>query len=200
MYSRKPTIVVAFHGCDLSVRNQIINQKSELKPSTNDYDWLGHGCYFWENDEPRALQFAQEAAQRNGNIKEPAVLGAYIDLGYCLDLMESKYLAMLKPAYTHLKDTIGNMEKKIPENRKDLSGDYLLRDRDCSIIEALHLLRIDDNQTPFDSVRGVFWEGEDLYPGAGMKEKNHIQICVRNINCIKAFFIPRTFTNKPFIV
>ena len=40
-------------------------------------------------------------------------------------------------------------------------------------------------------MRGVFWEGEDLYENAGFKEKNHIQICVRNSNCIKGFFIPR---------
>jgi len=31
------------------------------------------------------------------------------------------------------------------------------------------------------------WEN----PGAGFKEKNHIQICVRNRNCIKGYFLPR---------
>ncbi|GHV23638.1 hypothetical protein FACS189428_7390 [Clostridia bacterium] len=122
------------------------------------------------------------------------------ELGYCLDFMESKYLEMLKPAYNYVKNNFSSMMPDIPKNRKDLSGDYLLRDRDCTVIETLHLLRIDNHQTPFDSVRGVFWEGEDLYPGAGMKEKNHIQICVRNINCIKAFFIPRTISTNSFIV
>jgi hypothetical protein len=46
------------------------------------------------------------------------------------------------------------------------------------------------NET-FDSVRGVFWEGNEPYPNAGFREKNHIQISVRNPNCIKGFFIPR---------
>ena len=43
-------------------------------------------------------------------------------------------------------------------------------------------------EPPFDSVRGVFFEGENLYPNAGFKAKNHIQVCVRNPNCIKGFF------------
>ena len=48
-----------------------------------------------------------------------------------------------------------------------------------------------DGKIPsFDSVRCAFWEGEELYPGAGFKEKNHIQICVRNHNCIKGYFRP----------
>lgn len=40
-------------------------------------------------------------------------------------------------------------------------------------------------------MKGVFWEGVELYPDAGFREKNHIQICVRNPNCIKGFFLPR---------
>ena len=37
----------------------------------------------------------------------------------------------------------------------------------------------------------VIVEGDELYPGAGFHDKNHIQICIRNPNCIKGFFIPR---------
>jgi len=40
-------------------------------------------------------------------------------------------------------------------------------------------------------VKGVFWEGHSLYPNAGFAEKNHIQICVCNPNCIKGYFLPR---------
>lgn len=34
----------------------------------------------------------------------------------------------------------------------------------------------------------MFTEGKPLYPGAGFHEKSHIQICVRNPNCIKGYF------------
>ena len=64
----------------------------------NDYDWLGNGIYFWENNEERARQFANEGV----NIENPAVLGAIIDLGHCMDLTDTKYLEELKEAYDML--------------------------------------------------------------------------------------------------
>ncbi|MGA7236293.1 MAG: hypothetical protein WBY44_11470 [Bryobacteraceae bacterium] len=39
-----------------------------------------------------------------------------------------------------------------------------------------------------DTFRGVFIEGEPLYPGAGFYAKTHVQIVVRNPNCIKGVF------------
>jgi len=44
---------------------------------------------------------------------------------------------------------------------------------------------------PFDTTRGVFTEGGPVFPGAGILEKNHIQICVRNLNSIEGLFLPR---------
>ena len=41
---------------------------------------------------------------------------------------------------------------------------------------------------PMIGLAAVFTEGKDLYAGAGFKEKNHVQICVRNPNCIKGYF------------
>jgi len=43
----------------------------------------------------------------------------------------------------------------------------------------------------FDSVRGVFPEGGEAYPGSSFSAKSHIQICIRNSNCIKRFFVKR---------
>ena len=84
------------------------------------------------------------------------------------------------------------MDINLPENKR-LSGseDLLMRYLDCAVIEYLHKKRETNNLRQFDTVRGVFIEGEKLFPNAGFNEKNHIQICVRNPNCIKGFFIPR---------
>jgi hypothetical protein len=49
--------------------------------------------------------------------------------------------------------------------------DLLLRELDCTVIEMLHTIRHETKLPPFDSVRGVFWEGELLYPNAGFREK-----------------------------
>ena len=87
LYSRRSNLVIGFHGCDRSVVEKVIVGKTELIASTNDYDWLGSGIYFWENNEERAWQWAKELSKRsNSSIKTPAVIGAVIDLGYCFDL------------------------------------------------------------------------------------------------------------------
>lgn len=63
-------------------------------------------------------------------------------------------------------------------------------------IHANRLRTLVTNFAPYDSVRGVFLEGGELYPDAGFREKNHIQICVRNNNCIKGFFIPKNMDDN----
>ena len=191
MYSKAHSIVIGFHGCDRATRDAIVAGE-KMKPSSNDYDWLGSGLYFWENNLTRAMEFAKEKQQRDSTLKEPAVLGAVIDLGKCLDLTDSANLPLLRGSYKALVNIHKATNKPLPKNKTvGTSFDLLKRDLDCAVINTLHELRQAVGKDSFDSVRGVFWEGEELYPGAGFKEKNHIQICVRNVNCIKAFFKPR---------
>ena len=199
MYSKSLNIIIGFHGCDKSVRDDIVTGKSLMKKSGNDYDWLGHGFYFWEKNLQRAKYFAKEKQKRNPDIiTEPAVLGALIDLGYCLDLSDSASLTLLKEFYIILKETYENQGIILPVNQP-VGNDLLLRNLDCAVIESVHTFNKDNNKQEFDSVRGVFWEGNELYPNAGFKEKNHIQICIRNPNCIKGFFIPRELDNRYII-
>ena len=198
MYGRPPTFVFGFHGCDKSVSESILNGDTDcLKQSTNDYDWLGTGIYFWENDPQRALEFAQflkdNPLRNHQNIKEPAVIGAAIDLGYCLNLMEFESLASLKRTYNFLKSKFKTLNLELPKNLPGEKGntDLLIRKLDCLVIETTHEILKDAKMDPYDTVRGLFFEGKKLYPNAGFKEKNHIQICVRNPNCIKGYFLPR---------
>jgi hypothetical protein len=201
MYPAKPGLIIGFHGCDKKVRDSIVKAKSPLKASDNDYDWLGHGMYFWENNKQRALDFATNLKKNpranKEPVKTPAVLGAVMDMGFCLDLLDSEYLELVKESYQNLVESCKTLGIDVPVN-KNLPGssDLLLRRLDCAVIENLHQQRKLNNLTPFDSVRGVFVEGEKLYPSAGFNEKNHIQICICNPNCVKGFFIPRTADNN----
>lgn len=185
--------MIGFHGCDQSVVEKVVSGKEDLLASTNDYDWLGNGIYFWENNQARALQWAQELAKRkNSSVHHPAVVGAVIDLGYCFDLTDSLCLEELKLGYDALVALHEEAGKPIPQNSNiGGSSDLLLRKLDCAVIETMHKLNRIANQRAYDSVRGVFWEGRPLYPNAGFAEKNHIQICVCNPNCIKGYFLPR---------
>lgn len=54
MYSKLPNLVLGFHGCDEGTFDKVVRHGSELRPSTNDYDWLGNGVYFWEQNLERA--------------------------------------------------------------------------------------------------------------------------------------------------
>ena len=169
-----------------------------LKASKNDYDWLGNGIYFWENNVQRALDFAKEQVGRRGSrVKEPSVIGAVIDLGYCMDLTDMAYLEELRNCYKLLTKLHEMADTPLPVNKTaGEHNDKILRRLDCAVIELAHKTAQLAGEPPFDSVRGVFWEGGELYPDAGFREKNHIQLCVRNPNCIKGFFYPRKLTTE----
>lgn len=122
-------------------------------------------------------------------IHSPAVVGAVIDLGHCLNLVEANSLGIVKAGYEDLTELIKQARAPMPQNQKVAgSNDFLLRHLDCAVIETVHQSRVQAGQRAFDSVRGVFWEGPEPYPNAGFKQKNHVQVCVRNPNCIKGFF------------
>lgn len=200
MYSTRPGLILGFHGCDKSVLDKVLNGDSELNFSENAFDWLGNGIYFWEYSPLRAFEYATQVSQRKkeqSHIHKPAVLGAVIDLGYCLDLIEFKNLQLLKRSFELFKDTCNSYGLALSQNKPGGSlNDLLLRELDCAVIESIHQTRREDGLKPYDSVKGVFTEGHELYPSAGFKEKNHIQVCIKNPNCIKGFFLPRELSDK----
>ncbi len=203
LYSHRSQFVLGFHGCDKALAEDVVLGKKMLKESDHDYDWLGHGIYFWENNVERAEQWADANSKRKGSmISTPGVLGAFLDLGNCLDLTDSGSLQQLKLPYETLKKTLFLAGLDMPVNVDPVrvkSKDRILRKLDCAVISTLHKLRQNAGLPPYDSVRGVFWEGDELYPGAGFREKNHIQIAIINPNCIKGFFLPRSVDSKYII-
>ena len=86
--------------------------------------------------------------------------------------------------------SIAGIKMPVNEQAHVNDTDKLYRKLDCAVIQFMHseIKKLDEKQ--FDTVRGVFLEGDELYPSAGFKDKNHIQLCVRNPNCIKGYFRP----------
>lgn len=193
MYEKLPNLVFGFHGCDISTYEKVLTYHESLKASENTYDWLGNGMYFWENSYQRAYDWARN----NPKYKEPAVLGAVIDLGYCLNLTDYHSADVLKRGYEMLKIKYDTLGEKLPCNgKKNSNGDILLRDLDCAVIQQIHQYHKEAGEREYDSVRGVFIEGKEAYPGAGFRAKTHIQLCIINPNCIKGFFSPRRADSK----
>ena len=191
IYSADPGLIIGFHGCEESVRDSVIAGKIMLKPSRNRHDWLGEGYYFWQNNYDRALDFARNPPGKK-KFEKPAVLGAVLSLGHCLDMTDKKSIDFTKFSFENLKELAKSEGKELPLNKNiKNSTDKVLRELDCSVIENVHKIKGNFGALPFDSVRGMFIEGDALYEGAGFYDKTHIQICIRNPNCIKGFFIPR---------
>lgn len=210
MYRKRPNLTIGFHGCDLSVRNDLVTNPDKVKKSQEKFDWLGNGFYLWENNYARALKWAEDKHKR-GKIDIPSVIGVVYQLEYCLDFMDSEFIELLPLYYELMKLDLIVADKKIPFNRdlpKDKYHDLIFRELDCAVIEYLHQKIEEQIKTDmqakgyskyrhFDSVRGIFTEGGPIFEGAGIQSKNHIQVCIRNLNCIKGFFIPRLETKFP---
>lgn len=191
-YAGAPATVFGFHGCSAEIAHKVICDGDEIRDSENDYDWLGSGKYFWEANPLRALQWAYD--KYNGTDIEPAVIGACIDMSHCLNLLDSSGLSLLRKAYHRLKAAQIYNKINLPENSKCKNGTTLLRRLDCLVVNYARNLQKQKHNTPaFTTVRGVFWEGKELYPGAEMREKNHIQICVRDPKAVLCYFKPRYF-------
>lgn len=189
MYQTLPNLVLAFHGCSKETYEKVLYHHEELSGSTNDYDWLGNGIYFWENSYERAMEWAQTHKAD----EESSVIGAVINLGFCLNLSDYGCTKVLKIAYDLLKYECMQAEAELPQNSG--KNGKPLRKLDCAVIERLHKMNDDLGRPAYDSVRGIFFEGEAIYPGSEIWDKTHIQICVRNPNCIKGYFAPKVFND-----
>ncbi len=184
MHKLSASFVLAYHGCDRVVGEKLLQNEPFLY-SQNDYDWLGEGIYFWEANPMRGLEFAREVAQREPDrVIEPFVVGAILDLGLCLDLTTSAGLQMAREAFDQLTNLYSAAQESLPQNRPD----KFLHPLDCAVINNLHRIRATTSQPPVDTVKGIFQEPPQLYPGSAFMRKNHIQIAVRNTDCIKGVF------------
>lgn len=189
------SFVLGYHGCDDSVAEKLLSGKDDIVFSEQPYDWLGSGGYFWEGDPERALEFAHEQKAR-GRYQNPTVVGAVIELRNCLNLSTVHGRALVRRAYESLAKFQEATGEPMPVNRSPGGvddPDHLLRFLDNAVIQHLHQMIEDAVQTepdltPFDTVKSLFLEGDEIYPGAGFREKSHIQIAVKNVDCIVGFF------------
>lgn len=120
-------------------------------------------------------------------------IGAIIDLGNCLDLSDAGSLTIIRNGYEQFKATTESASAQLPVNESahDKDTDLVKRHLDCAVVNFVHALRDRSKLRPFDTVRGIFTEGGELYPGANIQSKTHVQVCVRKpATSIKGYFRP----------
>ena len=180
-FSDYPLTVLAFHGTSEKVAESVLSGKTELKVSANPWEWLGNGVYFWENAPERALRWAIERKK-----DKPTVIGAIIQVGRCLNLMDKSSNLPIIQAYERSKELFAMKGLDLPAN----SGKFHYRD--AIVLNTLHSIA-DDNGIPYDTVRASYIEGDPLFEGTEIRSDTHIQICVRDPKkSIVAYFRPRS--------
>lgn len=181
MHRLSSHFVLGYHGCDQEVAERLLAGEA-FRASDREWDWLGPGVYFWEADPRRGLDWAEDL-RREGSLAEPAVVGAVVDLGLCLDMTTSGAIGIVRDAYRNLSSDLAAVGASLPTNGRSL----MARRLDCAVIRHVHA-RLAAQGIILDTVRGVFVEGEPIYPGAGFDAKTHVQVCVCDPACIKGVF------------
>ena len=186
--------IIGYHGCDKAVAERVLAGKAWLQSSTNPYDWLGEGVYFWEHGPQRAYEWAIQQRRLDGaNISTPSVLAAKINLGVCLDLLDTANTRLLGSWYAKFRAFMRQSGIPIPKNRDAAGsrrGDRLLRFRDCAVIDYALSRMARLERISYQTARGVFLEGGPAFPGSEIALKSHIQVAVRDRRCIAEFFRP----------
>jgi len=192
MHRLTSAFVLGYHGCKSSVADKLIARTEGFRPSENTFDWLGHGVYFWLENPKRACEWARKQAARPEWIEageHPAVVGAVIELGLCLDLTTTSGIEEIQMAHEVLKAVTAPRGRPMPVNtHKSRDGDILIRRLDCAVINLVHHIRNKSSAPAIDTVKGVFPEGGPAFDGAAIMERTHVQLAVRNPNCIKGIF------------
>ena len=188
-------IVVGYHGCDAELAERVLAGKARLISSANAYDWLGEGIYFWEHGPQRAYEWAMEQARRGAaKVKNPSVLAARIDLGVCLDLLDTANTRLLGKWFAEFRLLFRQKGIQMPRNQDAVGsrrGDRVLRYRDCAVIDYTMRRLAQSESIKYQTVRGVFLEGKPAFPGSKIALKSHIQIAVRDPACIVGIFRPK---------
>lgn len=193
-------LIIGYHGCDVTTRDGLVSGRKAPLLSSNSYDWLGPGFYVFENDRERAEAFAEHAAaapekRLTANpIAHPSVVGCIFSVQRCLDMTTKNGLMEFEAAANALQDGFQRTaEKPLPTNRAacELDTEGLLHCLDNAVFGFIHQHRDDQFQgIHYQAVRGAFRQGAEISPGSGFHRDSHIQIALRDPECIIGWFLP----------
>jgi len=175
--------IVGYHGTNVQTAAKLV-AGAPFGPSTNDDDWLGHGIYFWEYAPQQAWWWAKRR-----HPQQPAVIGAMIRLGRCLDLLDPGNVPYLRKAHAGLAANVKSARQKLPKNANNHK--YL----DCAVFQHL-FSQWDDAGLRYETCRAVFVPMERgtmprLWNRSGIFKGAHIQVTVRTPENILAVWSVR---------
>jgi hypothetical protein len=180
-------LVYGYHGTNLERAESILREG--FTASSNDYDWLGEGIYFWQDAPEKAWLWAKKKHHQNSAVIRAEIT---INIDFTIDLFDSfpenAYLMSLKQAYEHFRHLLSTTDLI-----KQKGGYHGL---DKLIIDYVANILIPELQGKhIQVIRSVFIEGEPIFPSLGKNEKSafhdesHVQIAVKDSSVIGNFYL-----------
>ncbi|MBU2123033.1 MAG: hypothetical protein KJ999_21695 [Gammaproteobacteria bacterium] len=205
-------ITLAFHGCDITTRDDLVTGViPHLRSSTNEYDWLGNGSYYFENDSTRALHYAQYTAAHpelnltKDPIGTPAVVGVVLDVSRWLDMTTQEGIENYRNALATLLAGFEARGQTPPANKAAFpeDEDLIHRSLDRAVYELIHSLRQTElakgmaaadaskviDMAPYQATRGAFKQGVQVGATSSVHAGNHVQIALRDTSCVRGWFL-----------
>ena len=175
----QPLRVYGYHGTDKRSALKIIERGFDF--STNDYDWLGTGVYFFQDAPMRAAAWA---SQRYPN--SPAVIRSELVLENCIDLLDIAWNPIIREAYEIFVREYERANIPLPRQNPQRSKAHRL---DCAFFNYIVEKVLASQNMVIGSIRAVFNEGDRIYPSSALSDRAHIQIVIRDLSSIQKSYL-----------
>jgi hypothetical protein len=169
--------VYGYHGTSRSRAEQIMTEG--FQPSTNGYDWLGTGVYFWQDAPNHAWHWAK---QKHPN--EPAVIKSRLRLdSTCIDLLDMSNPSnpdFWLDSYNRFTELCRRAGQSLPTQNPDIPGKRYL---DCAFFDYVRTSVFKSD--PRGAVRSAFVEGKRIFPNSAIHDQTHVQIVIIDLGLIE---------------
>lgn len=165
-----PLKIYGYHGTNMDIASAILD--TGFKISSNDYDWLGTGIYFFQDAPLRAFQWANFRYPNN-----PAVIRSLIRLENCMDLFDIEWIPIIREAYDIFVEEYRKSNQPLPKQNPARSKAHRL---DCAYFNYIINQILAPQGEQINVVRALFIEGQRVYPNSAIFDLAHVQLAVRN--------------------
>ena len=160
----EPIKVIGYHGTSSESAAKILTDG--FRASTQDWEWLGRGAYFWQDAPYRAQSWAIERLGREGYTGPIAVVAAEILLAGFTDLLDKQGMGQLKEIAERYVASNQSLQNAGKANRLD-----------CAVFNFATIV-LQSKGVVVNGYRAACVEGLPLTPGSPVHDLSHVQIVV----------------------
>ena len=199
--------VRGYHGTSLAMAQAIVAQQT-ITISSNDYDWLGRGAYFFQDAPLQAWKWAVHGSASSAAAGDtPAVISANLKIDtHCFDLLDLRNWRHVLRAHARYGSSFTASAAAVPTQRPPVvrgpngtrfhvasptpptsarSGNNFV---DCAVIR-LAVRAVGQTKGRVQSVRGSFVQGQQLYDQSYFFDHSHVQIAVLDPDTVATSFV-----------